>query len=88
MNRWISSAALVALTLGITGTALVPAVANANDVVRRGSCSGSTDWKLKASPDNGRIEVEGEGDSKGVDTIGWRARNPANGEVCRGSLRF
>jgi hypothetical protein len=30
---------------------------------RSGSCSGSTDWKLKAKHDDGRIEVEFEVDS-------------------------
>ncbi len=129
MKRWISSAALVAVTLGITATGLTPAVANDDDVIRRGSCSGATDWKLKGSPENGRIEVEGEIDSnhngqtwrwrifhdgkvsahgratthapsgsfevrrllvngRGVDHIGFRAKNPRSGEVCRGSLRF
>jgi hypothetical protein len=28
-----------------------------------GSCSGGTDWKIKAKPDDGRIEVEAEIDS-------------------------
>lgn len=51
----LASAALVA-----TAT---PAAANGDDVIRRGSCSGSTNWKLKAGPDDGRIEVEGEIDS-------------------------
>jgi hypothetical protein len=27
-------------------------------------------------------------DAPGADRIGWRARNPKTGEVCRGSLRF
>jgi hypothetical protein len=111
--------------LGVAG----PALANDADVIRRGNCSGSSDWKLKASPQNGRIEVEGEVDSnvsgqnwkwkmlhngqvsargsattggrsgsfdvrrlmvnlKGDDQIGWRAKNPNSGEVCRGSLTF
>jgi hypothetical protein len=104
-------------------------MANDDDVIRRGSCSGSSDWKLKASPEDGRIEVEGEVDSnkvgqtwrwrilhdgevsargkkttkapsgsfevrrllvdlRGDDVIGWRARNPKSGEVCRGRLVF
>jgi hypothetical protein len=107
----------------------VPALANDDDVIRRGACSGSTDWKLKASPEDGRIEVEGEVDSnrngqlwrwrilhdgdvsakgkkttkppsgsfevrrllvdfRGDDVIGFRARNPNTGEVCRGRLTF
>jgi hypothetical protein len=40
-----------------------PAHAKDDDVVRRGSCSGSTDWKIKAGPDDGRLEVEAEIDS-------------------------
>ena len=106
-----------------------PALANEDDVIQRGSCSGRSDWKLKASPENNRIEVEGEVDSNvngqnwkwrmlhngqvsargtattrgasgsfdvrrlmvdlsGTDHIGWRAKNRATGEVCRGSLRY
>lgn len=119
--------------VALAGIALLatsgPALANDADVIRRGSCSGASDWKLKASPENGRIEVEGEVDSNrtgqtwkwrmlhngqvsargtattsgpsgsfdvrrvmvdlaGTDQIGWRARNPGTGEVCRGSLQF
>lgn len=106
-----------------------PALANDDDVIRRGSCSGATSWKLKASPEDGRIEVEAEVDSNhngqtwrwrlahngsrsasgtattfrpsgsfevrrvvvnlaGVDTLGFRAENTGNGEVCRGTVRF
>jgi hypothetical protein len=112
----------------LTGFA-APALANDADVIKRGGCSGRSDWKLKASPQDSRIEVEGEVDSNrngqdwkwrmlhngkvsargkattsgpsgsfsvrrlmvdlsGTDRIGWRAKNPATGEVCRGSLRF
>jgi hypothetical protein len=56
-----------ALRIGLAGamTALLlaaPAGAKDGDVIRRGSCSGATDWKLKLSPENGRIEVEFEVD--------------------------
>lgn len=119
--------------VALSGAVLVgfaaPALANDADVIRRGGCSGSSDWKLKASPENNRIEVEGEVDSNvngqnwrwkmlhegkvsargtatttgasgsfdvrrlmvdlsGTDHIGWRATNPATGEVCKGSLGF
>ena len=46
-------------TMAMTG---IPALANDADVITRGPCSGNSDWKLKASPENGRIEVEGEVD--------------------------
>jgi hypothetical protein len=62
----IGSAALAALMIG-TVTATVPAVvASAKDgdgrIIRTGDCSARTDWKLKAKPDDGRIEVEWEVD--------------------------
>jgi hypothetical protein len=65
-----------ALALSIAGAA--PASAKSGDVVKRGSCSGSTDWKLKLSPQNGRIEVEYEIDSNVVGQR-WRVRIFENG---------
>jgi hypothetical protein len=65
-------AATTTLTLGMAASAST-ASANDDDVIRQGSCSGSTDWKLKASPEDGRIEVEGEIDSNHVgQTWNWR----------------
>lgn len=53
-----------------------PALANDDDVIREGSCAGSTDWKVKASPEDGRIEVEGEVDSnRSGQTWRWRLRH-------------
>lgn len=78
-------------TLRLAGTALVaavtlpllvagPALANDDDVIRRGGCSGGTDWKVKASPEDGRIEVEGEIDSnRSGQTWHWRLKH--NGSV-------
>ena len=65
-----------AAPVAVSGTA----TAGDDDVVRRGSCSGSTDWKLKAKHDDGRLEVEGEVDSNrnGQD---WRWRMIHNGSV-------
>jgi hypothetical protein len=37
-------------------------VAKDSDIIQQGSCSGSTDWKLKLSEEDGRIEVEFEVD--------------------------
>jgi hypothetical protein len=126
MTAKIGAVALAGVFVaGVAG----PALANDADVIKRGNCSGHSDWKLKASPENGRIEVEGEVDSnvngqnwkwkmfhngnvsahgsattqgrsgsfevrrlmvnvKGTDHVGWRAKNPQSGEVCRGSLSF
>jgi len=64
MKKTSATAALiVAATLPLLGA--VPAHAGDDDreVIRQGSCSGSTDWKIKAKADDGRIEVESEVDS-------------------------
>jgi hypothetical protein len=77
MNRRLTGATVAivsaaALSLTTTG----PALANDDDVIRRGSCSGATEWKLKASPEDGRIEVEGEVDSnRNGQTWRWRIRH-------------
>ena len=78
-SRWARVGALALVT---TATLLPAATAHANDgdVIKRGSCSGTANWKLKASPENGRIEVEGEVDSNRVgQTWNWRILH--NGSV-------
>jgi hypothetical protein len=73
--RTTFAALLVALTVAPAVVA-APAFANDDDVIRRGGCSGSTDWKVKASPEDGRIEVEGEIDSnQNGQTWRWRLRH-------------
>ena len=64
-------------SIALLGT---PALANDDDVIREGNCSGRSDWKLKASPENGRIEVEGEVDSN-VNGQNWRWKILHNGNV-------
>jgi hypothetical protein len=119
--------AALALTVTMVGSA--PALANEDDVIRTGQCTGNSDWKVKASPEDNGIELEGEVDSnkngqtwrwrmkhnghlarrgtavthapsgsfdrerllndaKGVDHFVFRAKNPATGEVCRGTVSF
>ena len=131
-HRALAGVSIVTATLALSAATITPAIAGGgggDEVIRRGSCSGAADWKLKAKARDGRLEVEGEVDSNrngqtwkwrilhngnvsvrgtnrthppsgsfsverrivnaaGTDTIGWRARNPASGQVCRGSLRF
>lgn len=43
------------------------------DVIRTGMCSGRSDWKMKLSPENGRIEVEVEVDTPRVGQA-WTVR--------------
>jgi hypothetical protein len=123
----ITAIAATATALVLAGSALPADAAGRGEVVRTGGCSGSAHWKLKAKPDDGRLEVEGEvdanrngqtwrwkilrngnvvkrgtatthapsgsfsverriGNPAGSDRIGWRAKNPATGQTCRGSL--
>jgi len=79
MNGKIVKVALgAALALSLAMVGITPAMANDADVIRRGSCSGSTDWKLKLSPEDGRIEVEYEVDSN-VSGQTWQVRIQKNG---------
>ena len=63
-TRRLGSTALAVLVLASL-TATAPASAKDGDgrVIVRGDCSARTDWKLKAKPDDGRMEVEFEVDS-------------------------
>ena len=66
---------------------LVPAgiaAAGQNDVIREGSCVNASDWKLKVSPEDGRLEVEFEVDQN-VSGDRWRVRIRHDGDsVFRG----
>lgn len=72
------------LLLGTIGAAMLslPAgvAAKDGDIIHRGNCTGSTDWKLKLSPDNGRIEVEFEVDSNRVGQT-WNVTLKNDGNV-------
>ena len=74
-SRWTRFGALAL----VAATTLIPAAsaqAKDGDVVKRGNCSARADWKLKASPENGRIEAEGEVDSNKVgQTWSWKIRH-------------
>src|SRR5688572_19967888 len=67
------------LTAAVAVPAL-PAAASDGDIIRRGDCAGRTDWKLKAGPENGRIEVEGEIDSNRSGQT-WKWRLVHNGSI-------
>jgi hypothetical protein len=58
------AAALITGVLVATALVAAPLAASAKDgdIINRGSCSARSDWKLKLSPENGRIEVEFEVD--------------------------
>lgn len=76
MKRIIAAALVTALAL------VVPAGmawAGTNDVVERGSCDGNSEWKLKLSPDDGRIETEFEVDQN-VSGDQWKVKIRHDGE--------
>jgi hypothetical protein len=54
--------AAVAMTAILLGSA-APALAKDGDTVHSGRCSSGATWKVKAGPEDGRIEVEAEVDS-------------------------
>jgi hypothetical protein len=77
----LAALAVTALTLPMAFVA--PASAShggGGDVRTSGRCSGNAHWKLKAKPDDGRIEVEGEVDSNRAGQV-WHWRFKHNGSV-------
>jgi len=69
---------VIAGVLVFTVAGTTNAFAKGADVVRTGSCSGSSDWKLKLSREDGKIEVEYEVDSNKVGQH-WRVKLFENG---------
>ena len=63
-RRLVLATSITALTLGALAApgATLAKHGNSSAVIRTGSCSGASDWKLKAKPDNSSIEVEFEVD--------------------------
>jgi hypothetical protein len=80
MRHARTSAAIAAAFAVVTAGAALPADAANGDVIRQGGCSGSATWKLKAKPDDGRLEVEGEVDANRNGQM-WRWRILRNGNV-------
>jgi hypothetical protein len=76
-RAFMVSAVLAALIVG--GTTM-PVQAKEGDVIRTGACRERSDWKLKLSEDNGRVEVEYEVDQNRVGDV-WRVRIRHDGDV-------
>jgi hypothetical protein len=70
---------VVALIVALSVFALAPHASAGTEVRREGSCSSSSDWKLKVKPDDGRLELEFEVDSN-VAGQTWRVRIFQNGD--------
>jgi hypothetical protein len=91
MRRIPVGRATAFITSVLVATTLVAAPMTASakdsDIIRRGSCTAAADWKLKLSPENGRIEVEFEVDQN-RNGRKWNIRMKRNGNVFwRGSRR-
>ena len=84
MYRIRTSRATALITSVIVATAVMAApmgaTAKDGDVIRRGACTAASDWKLKLSPENGRIEVEFEVDQN-RNGQKWNVRMKRNGRV-------
>ena len=62
MLKTIIAAALVVAFAALAAASSAPAKGGGDGTLKRGSCSGSADWKLKAKHDDGLIETEFEVD--------------------------
>lgn len=80
IRKMSAGVALAALTAATGPVVLAtPASASGDDVIAQGSCSVRGTWKLKAKPDNGRIETEFEVDVNRVGrTFAVRLRDNGN----------
>ncbi|GAB2449272.1 hypothetical protein GCM10027062_33170 [Nocardioides hungaricus] len=80
MKKTIALTALALLAAPTIALAsAVPAQADDDDRTRTGSCSGTTDWKIKADPNDGRMEVEAEIDSfRSGQTWRWTLKRDGN----------
>jgi hypothetical protein len=80
--------AAITASIALLAAAAVPAMGKDGDgrVIRTGDCSGASNWKLKAKPDDGRLEVEFEVDQNrnGVD---WRVKLKRNGKTVVSTTR-
>ena len=76
VQRIMRIAVAGALMFTVAGT--TNAFAKSGDVIKAGACSGTSDWKLKLSPEDGKIEVEYQVDSNKAGQS-WKVRLFENG---------
>lgn len=79
--RLILAGLVAATILAVTPAAFAGTAKGGRDgVQKQGKCTASSTWKLKAKPDNGRLEVEFEVDQN-VNGDTWMVRLKDNGMV-------
>jgi hypothetical protein len=83
---FIGIATMVATLLALAPTALAGAKKGGDPIVKRGTCSASSTWKLKAKSDDGRIETEFEVDQNRVGKR-WRVTLVRNGATVFRGIR-
>jgi hypothetical protein len=69
--RTFVTLALTALAAAFVLVVAAPAAAGDDDIIRRGACTGASDWKLKVGLDDGKIDTEFEVDQN-VNGQRWR----------------
>lgn len=80
MYRHLARLGAAATALSLAFASGATAQANDDEVIKRGACNAVAHWKLKAKPDDGRLEVEGEVDSNRVGQV-WRWKLKHDGVV-------
>ena len=83
MKKLIPLTALVAL---LVGAAPSPGKDGDGRVIRTGDCAGASNWKLKAKPDDGRLEVEFEVDQN-RNNVAWKVKLRRNGKTLVSTTR-
>jgi hypothetical protein len=80
--RLILAGLVAATILAVTPAAFAGSAkhGNGNGVEKEGQCTNGSNWKLKAKPDDGRLEVEFEVDQN-VNGDTWAVRLKDNGMV-------
>jgi len=72
LHRMLRLGLVGALAVSVVGSATAASARGAR-AERRGSCSASSEWKLKADPDDGRLQIEYEVETqRGGQT--WRVK--------------
>ena len=79
-KTFIGIIALVAGLVVLASTATAAGTKGGRGIVKSGTCSASSTWKLKAKSDDGRIETEFEVDQNRVGKR-WRVSIARNGQA-------
>jgi hypothetical protein len=81
MSKFARMALVGLMAAGILGgTTQAFASGGGGGITTEGSCSGASTWKLKLSPENGRLEVDLEVDQNDIGDT-WRVIMKDNGAV-------